>query len=961
MTLGRAAADSPRRRVAARSVAYCACAALLLTAACSALLAGATIERSPSARDLPSDGTEAARALPRAARGPISATLGAALAAYRIRTVGREARGVSAPQGLDARFARSGVTLERDRATARLRLTAVGYAHVLERIGPTAPTAASNRVRYAHGAIDEWYANGPLGIEQGFTVQRRPARSSSASLSLSLALSGDVEPSVSERGRTIVLSHGGRSTLRYGELVARDANGRTLPSRLQLRARTISIYVDVSGARFPVKIDPLIEATTLPPASDESGEGRFGLAVALSRDGATALVGAPGDAGSTGAAWVFTRTGSSWTQQGSKLTAGEATEPAEAEQCGADAGECGFGQSVALSADGDTALIGSPSADGGSGGAWAFARDGSTWSQLGQPLSGDGAPGGRFGHSVALSGDGATALVGAPSDHAARGAAWSFTRSASGFAQPGLALTPAAELGSGHFGRSVALSFDGDTALVGAPGDAQNAGAAWAFARSGEGWIEQAKLTGGVEESAGGRFGSSAALSAAGDTALLGAISDGAGAGAAWVFAYAGSSWAQQGPKLTAAGELGEGKLGYSASLSADGDTALLGAPRNDASLGAAWIFTRSGASWSQQQPLTGPSEPDEGAYGVSVSLAADAGAALVGAPRAGRRLGGVWSYLGTLANAPQVTSVSPAEGSSAGGTPVTIDGSGFLAGSTVTIGAVATSVDVVSETEITAVTAAAPPGAAEVVVSAITGASHGGPSYTYLEPSAASADTSAQQSGAAQGDAQVSGPLARSGVLSSIASSLPPPILRLTGNIARLSGIVRVKLPGSSRFTLLQGGEQIPFGSIVDATHGRVSVTTAALHGGTQTMIFSEGEFKLTQQRNGLVVSTLFGGDLSSCPTGGGHRRAKRASAARAKRPARKLWAEGHGSYSTKGNYATGAVLGTRWLTEDVCDGTLIRVATDRVAVTNLVNHRRLTVTAGHSYFARAPHGRRG
>jgi IPT/TIG domain/FG-GAP repeat len=960
MTLGGAAADSSGRRVASRSVASCACAALLLAAACTALLAGATAGRSPSARGAPSANAEGVRELPSAARGPISATLGAAIAAYRIHEVGREARSVSPPQGLDARFARSGVTLDSGHAAARLRLIAAGYGQALDRVRPAVATATGNRIRYVRRGLDEWYVNGPLGLEQGFTVRHPAAHPSNALLSLSLALTGDVEPSVTERGRSILLSHDGRAILRYGELLARDANGRTLPSRLELNARTISIRVDVSGARFPVKIDPLIEATMLPAASDESGEGRFGLAVALSQDGTTALVGAPGDAGSTGAAWVFTRTGSSWTQQGSKLTAGEATSPAETEQCASDAGECGFGQSVALSDDGDTALIGSPSADGGSGAAWAFARDGSTWSQIGQPLTGDGTSGGRFGHSVALSGDGATALVGAPSDHAARGAAWSFTRSATGFARPGLELTPATELGSGHFGRSLALSFDGDTALVGAPGDAENAGAAWAFARSGESWTEQAKLSGGGEESAGGRFGSSAALSAGGDTALLGAISDGGGAGAAWVFTRAGSSWAQQGPKLTAAGELGEGKLGYSASLSADGDTALIGAPRNDASLGAAWTFTRSGASWSQQQQLTGPSEPAEGAYGVSVSLAADAGAALIGAPRAGRRLGGVWSYLGTPANTPQVTSVSPGEGSSAGGTPITIDGSGFLAGSTVTIGAVATSVDVVSETEITAVTAAAPPGAAEVVVSGITGASHGGPSYTYLEASAASADTGTQQSSATSGAAPVARQLARAGVLSSIASSLPPPILGLTGNVARLSGIVRVKLPGSSRFTLLQGGEQIPFGSIIDATHGRVSVTTAALHGGTQTMVFYEGEFKLTQQRNGLVVSTLFGGDLSSCPTGDAHRRAKRASAASAKRPVRKLWAEGHGSYSTKGNYATGAVLGTRWLTEDLCTGTLIRVATDRVAVTNLVNHRRLTVTAGHSYFARAPRGHR-
>ena len=69
-----------------------------------------------------------------------------------------------------------------------------------------------------------------------------------------------------------------------------------------------------------------------------------------------------------------------------------------------------------------------------------------------------------------------------------------------------------------------------------------------------------------------------------------------------------------------------------------------------------------------------------------------------------------------------------------------------------------------------------------------------------------------------------------------------------------------------------------------------------------------------------------------------------------------RKLWAEGHGKYSTKGNYATGAALGTRWVTEDFCEGTLIRVVLHRVFVTDLVTHRHLTVKAGHSYFAKAP-----
>ena len=69
-----------------------------------------------------------------------------------------------------------------------------------------------------------------------------------------------------------------------------------------------------------------------------------------------------------------------------------------------------------------------------------------------------------------------------------------------------------------------------------------------------------------------------------------------------------------------------------------------------------------------------------------------------------------------------------------------------------------------------------------------------------------------------------------------------------------------------------------------------------------------------------------------------------------------RKLWANGHGKYTTKGNYASGAVQGTVWLTEDLCDGTLIAVTRDSVLVTNLVNHKHFLIKARHHYLAKAP-----
>ena len=168
------------------------------------------------------------------------------------------------------------------------------------------------------------------------------------------------------------------------------------------------------------------------------------------------------------------------------------------------------------------------------------------------------------------------------------------------------------------------------------------------------------------------------------------------------------------------------------------------------------------------------------------------------------------------------------------------------------------------------------------------------------------------------------------------------------------------IELPGTTTFVPLTSLKQIPFGTVIDATHGRVSVTTAAPKGGTQTGEFFDGEFILTQGRDGLVVATLTGGDFSVCPRHGAASKARhaRASATHAsgKHVVRKLWANAHGSFSTKGNYAAGAVQGTEWLTEDLCEGTLIRVTRDKVRVTNLVTHRHTLVRAGHHYLAKAP-----
>jgi len=292
-------------------------------------------------------------------------------------------------------------------------------------------------------------------------------------------------------------------------------------------------------------------------------------------------------------------------------------------------------------------------------------------------------------------------------------------------------------------------------------------------------------------------------------------------------------------------------------------------------------------------------------------------------------------------ASPPSVSSLSPSSGSTLGGTAVTIAGTGFGAGASVSFGSTtASSVTVNSASSITA-TSPAGSGAVNVTVTTPSGtsATSADDLFTYVAPATTA--------------------IVPPTPLPEVAfTTVPAPQLGVTGNVAPVSGIVLVRVPPSTTFVPLASLRQIPFGSVINATHGRVSVTTAAPHGGTQTGEFFEGEFVLTQGGNGLVVATLTGGSFSGCPTARERAHKARASAAGAsgKHVVRKLWADAHGSFSTKGNYAAGAVAGTEWLTEDLCDGTLIRVTRDKVAVTNLVNHHHLTVKVGHTYLAKAP-----
>lgn len=314
---------------------------------------------------------------------------------------------------------------------------------------------------------------------------------------------------------------------------------------------------------------------------------------------------------------------------------------------------------VALSSDGNTALIGLPEADGEVGEARVFVRSGSTWTMQANLTGGGEVGAGRFGRSVALSPDGTTALIGGPWDKEGVGAAWVFTRTGSTWTERGPKLTGPGEVGKGGFGRSAALSLAGKTALIGGPWD-NGSGAAWVFKRKGSRWRSQGeKLTGGGEQKVlekglgellpvDGAFGEDVALSADGNTALIGGPHDELlfqpdwpYLGAAWFFSRTGSTWTQQGQKLLSPEK---GPLGASVALAADGETALIGAynlwPDYGSHLKGAFAFTRSRSAWTQEGPRLPACQTETEcekfedkfrATGASVALSPDGGTALIG------------------------------------------------------------------------------------------------------------------------------------------------------------------------------------------------------------------------------------------------------------------------------------------------------------------------------------------
>lgn len=263
--------------------------------------------------------------LPATAQGSVSATLGAETAAYRVSGAGGAFNAASPAQRLSSSFTDSGVTVRTGTTRVALRLSGIGYGSSLTALRGVTPRAEGNRVVYAHSGLGEWYVNGPLGLEQGFTLSRAPAEQAVGPLTLAIGLSGNARAALTNGGQSVTLSRAGRVVMRYTGLSATDGRGHLLHTWLGLEAGRILLRVDASGASYPLRIDPLLQQGEKLTGGKETGKGAFGYSVALSGNGRTALIGGPDDNEGVGAAWVFITPVPKFTIEKQQELAGEAT------------------------------------------------------------------------------------------------------------------------------------------------------------------------------------------------------------------------------------------------------------------------------------------------------------------------------------------------------------------------------------------------------------------------------------------------------------------------------------------------------------------------------------------------------------------------------------------------------------------------------------------------------------
>jgi len=506
---------------------------------------------------------------------------------------------------------------------AGLELRRLGRRGALRSVPSGHARADGNEWNVDRGLANERWISGPLGVEHIVEIAARP--SGSGELELELELVGDLRATLSASGDVELRDGSGTTRATYSDVFVEDARGMQVPAQLEIADSGIRIRVNDNGATYPLAVDPLVgvqqahlfasspaagdlfgistafdgttavigatfgdgvvadtgtayvftrdaagawSAPTVLMASDGLANDQFGASVALA--GNTIVVGAPrADSGAVtdvGAAYVFVRSGTTWSQQ-ARLGASDALA---ADRLG-----------ISVSTDGATVVAGAylddTAAGANAGSVYIYTVSGTTWSQAAHLFASDASAGDFYGSAVGISGG--TIAVGAASDDIGTamnaGSAYVYTGASSAWAEQAHLIRTDIDV-SESLGAS--LSLQNDTLAVGAPLRASSQGSVAIFNRTGTTWTQGPRLV--PAAALGDAVGSSVALN--GNMLVTGT---GAAAipGYVAVFQLSGGTWSEAGHVVAADGLSGDG-FGVSVGLS--GDTVVVGAYSDDSTAG---------------------------------------------------------------------------------------------------------------------------------------------------------------------------------------------------------------------------------------------------------------------------------------------------------------------------------------------------------------------------------------
>jgi hypothetical protein len=568
--------------------------------------------------------------LPAEAQSGVSAALGGDIPEYRARATHDGYEVANPRQKLNARFGSRGLEVQAESTRFGMSVRGYGYGTALTHVRQARPIAASNHVEYRRGSFTEWYVNGPMGLEQGFTLSRRPGKANGRMLTITLGLSGNLKAVADSSGTSLKLSRSmGDAVMRYAGLTALDASGKELAASLRVDDRELRLEIDDSSARYPISVDPTISNFTLTASDGVSGD-IFGYSVAIV--GNTVVVGAAATTVNgnqyQGTAYVFVKPTSGWANM---------TQTAELTASDGQGGD-NFGRSVAIS--GNTVVVGSPQAtvngNQDQGAVYVFVKPAKGWNDMHQTaklVASDGVSFAYLGTATAFSGNTIVAGAQYSSDQdPGPGKAYVFVEPIKGGWTNG---TQTAELTASngapydYFGYAVAV--DSNTVIVGGGlCGGECPGTAYVYVEPASGWANMTETAQLTPSDGGGEDFFASSVSTNGSTTVVGApYHEFDEAGAVYVFVESAGGWVNmtQTAELTVNATTSQ-CLGSSVSIS--GGVILAGADCVHDSTGAAYVFVKPANGWENSSTfalkLSIPFKYQWDHFGASVAISGKVG-----------------------------------------------------------------------------------------------------------------------------------------------------------------------------------------------------------------------------------------------------------------------------------------------------------------------------------------------